>query len=166
MVGMVGMVGPGGGVCWAFTALETSSNHLSASDGVRLWPLCICIATETGGGEWRGASVCTHEEVACIGAGGGGRTGGTVQVGGPFVDIDGLEKSSSDGLVNEVLIWLHRAFILLSPSPGNPISISGFLVSKSVLRCSVDGRSLRRSDSCLLKGEFFWLRAGNPRNEP
>lgn len=48
-----------------------------------------------------------------------------MQVGGPFADIDGLEKSSSDGLVNEVLIWLHRAFILLSPSPGNPISISG-----------------------------------------
>lgn len=61
---MVGMAGPGGGVCWAFTALETSSNHLSASDGVRLWPLCICITTETGGGEWRGASACTHEEVA------------------------------------------------------------------------------------------------------
>lgn len=46
-------------------------------------------------------------------------------VGGPFADKEGLEKSSSDGLVNEVLIWLHRAFILLSPSPGNPISISG-----------------------------------------
>jgi len=42
----------------------------------------------------------------------------------------------------------------------------GFLVWKSVFRCRVDGRSLRRSDSCLLKGEFFWLRAGNPRNEP
>lgn len=48
----------------------------------------------------------------------------------------------------------------------NHINPPGFLVSKSVLRCSVDGRSLRRSDSCLLKGEFFWLRAGNPRNEP
>lgn len=61
----------------------------------------------------------------CIGAGGGGRTGGTVQVGGPFAAIEGLEKSSSDGLENELLIWLHRALILLSPSSGNPISISG-----------------------------------------
>lgn len=61
----------------------------------------------------------------CIGAGGGGNTGGTVQAGGPFADIEGLEKSSSDGLVKEVLIWLHKALILLSPSPGNPMSISG-----------------------------------------
>lgn len=59
----------------------------------------------------------------CIGAGGGGRTGGTVQVGGPFAAIEGLEKSSSDGLVKELLIWLHRALIL-SPSSGNPISMS------------------------------------------
>lgn len=160
------MVGPGGGVCWALTALETSSSHLSASEGVRLWPLCICIATGAGGGEWSGGSGCTQVEVACTGAGGGGRTGGTVQAGGPFTDMEGLIKSSSDGLAKEVLIWLHNALIQLSPSPGYPISMSGFLVSKSVLRCSVDGRSLRRSDSCLLKGEFFWLRAGNPRNEP
>lgn len=48
---MVGMVGPGGGVCWALTTLDTSSNHLSASEGVRLCPLCI--AMETGEGEWR-----------------------------------------------------------------------------------------------------------------
>ena len=48
-----------------------------------------------------------------------------MQVGGPFADIEGLEKSSSDGLVKEVLIWQHRALILLSPSPGNPMSISG-----------------------------------------
>lgn len=47
-----------------------------------------------------------------------------MQAGGPFADIEGLEKSSSDGLVKEVLIWLHRALILLSPSPGNPMSIS------------------------------------------
>lgn len=45
-------------------------------------------------------------------------------------------------------------------------SPSGFLISKSVLRCSVDGRSLSRRDSCRLKGEFFWLSAGNPRKEP
>lgn len=61
---MVGMAGPGGGVCWALTALETSSSHLSASEGVRLCPLCICIAAETGGGEWSGESGCTQEEVA------------------------------------------------------------------------------------------------------
>lgn len=48
-----------------------------------------------------------------------------MQAGGPFADIEGLEKSSSDGLVKDVLIWQHRALILLSPSPGNPISISG-----------------------------------------
>lgn len=48
-----------------------------------------------------------------------------MQVGGPFADEEGLEKSSSDGLVKEVLIWQHRALILLSPSPGSPMSISG-----------------------------------------
>lgn len=48
-----------------------------------------------------------------------------MQVGGQFADIDGLEKSSSDGLAKDVLIWQHSAFILLSPSQGNPMSISG-----------------------------------------
>lgn len=61
--GMVGMVGPEGGVCWALTALETSSSHLSASEGVRLCPLCICITAETGGGEWSGDSGGTQDEV-------------------------------------------------------------------------------------------------------
>lgn len=60
---MVGMGGPGGGVCWALTALETSSNHRSASEGVRLCPLCVCTA-ETGGGEWRDASGCTQDDAA------------------------------------------------------------------------------------------------------
>lgn len=66
-----------------------------------------------------------RSSLPCIDPGGGGRAGGTVQVGGPFAEKEGLEKSSSDGLVKEVLIWLHRALILQSPSPGNPISISG-----------------------------------------
>lgn len=48
-----------------------------------------------------------------------------MQVGGPFTDKEGSEKSSSDGLVKEALIWQHRALILLSPSPGSPMSISG-----------------------------------------
>lgn len=48
-----------------------------------------------------------------------------MQVGGPFTDKEGSEKSSSDGLVKELLIWQHRALILLSPSPGSPMSISG-----------------------------------------
>ena len=75
MVGGPGMVGKmgaeggaideGGGVCCcAWTALATSSSHRSASDGVRLCPLCICIAMETVGGEWSGGSACTQEEVA------------------------------------------------------------------------------------------------------
>lgn len=62
--------------------------------------------------------------VPCIGAGGGGRIGGTVQIGGPFTDKAGLEKSSSEGFVKEVLIWQHRALILPSPSPGSPMSMS------------------------------------------
>lgn len=66
-----------------------------------------------------------HAFLPCIGAGGGGRTGGTVQAGGPLAAIEGLEKSSSEGLVKELLIWLQRALILLSPSSGNPMSISG-----------------------------------------
>lgn len=44
--------------------METSSSHLSASEGVRLCPLCICMAAETAGGEWRGGSGCTQDEVA------------------------------------------------------------------------------------------------------
>lgn len=60
-----------------------------------------------------------------MGAGGGGKIGGTVQVGGQFADMDGLEKSSSDGLAKDVLIWLHSALIQLSPSSGKPMSISG-----------------------------------------
>ena len=61
--GMEGIVGPGGGLCWALMAFETSSSHRSASDGVRRCPLCICIATD-GGGEWCGGSGCTQEELA------------------------------------------------------------------------------------------------------
>lgn len=48
-----------------------------------------------------------------------------MQAGGPFTDKEVLEKSSSDGLVKEVLIWQHRALILPSPSPGSPMSMSG-----------------------------------------
>lgn len=47
-----------------------------------------------------------------------------MQAGGAFVDNEGSEKSSSDGLVKEVLIWQHRALTLLS-SHGSPMSISG-----------------------------------------
>lgn len=45
-----------------------------------------------------------------------------MHVGGPLAGKPGLEKSSSDGLVKDELIWQQRA--LMSPSPGNPISIS------------------------------------------
>lgn len=61
---MAGTAGPGGGVCCALTALETSSNHLSASEGVRLCPLCICAAAGTAGGERREASGGTQDEAA------------------------------------------------------------------------------------------------------
>lgn len=49
--------------------------------------------------------------------------GGTVQAGRPLGV--GLEKSSSEGLVKEWLIWLHRALMLLSASPHTDRSISG-----------------------------------------
>lgn len=71
---------------------------------------------------------------------------------------------------------IHCIFLIINLSqiyagisgtyPHELLNSPGFLAWKSVLRCNVDGRSLRRSDSCLLNGEFFWLRAGNPRNEP
>lgn len=61
----------------------------------------------------------------CIGAGGGGRTGGTAQAGGPLGGRGDSQKSSSDGLVKELLIWQHRALMLVSPSPGSPTSMSG-----------------------------------------
>lgn len=61
-----------------------------------------------------------------------------MQVGGPFVDNEGSEKSSSDGLVKEVLIWQHRALTLLS-SPGSPMSISG-TSKKGETRLGGEGR--------------------------
>lgn len=56
----------------------------------------------------------------CSGAGGGGNTGGTAPLGGRW----GSQKSSSDGLVKELLIWQHRALMLVSPSPGRTTSMS------------------------------------------
>lgn len=41
-----------------------------------------------------------------------------------------------------------------------------FVMGKSDLRCMVEGSSFMRSDSCRLKGEVFWLRAGKPLKEP
>ena len=41
-----------------------------------------------------------------------------------------------------------------------------FFMGKSDLRCTVEGSSFMRSESCLLKGEVFWPRAGKPRKEP
>lgn len=46
--------------------------------------------------------------------------------------------------------------------PGSPVLFTW----KSVRRCSVDGSSFSLRLSCRLKGEFFWLSAGNPRKEP
>lgn len=65
-----------------------------------------------------------------MGAGGGGRMGGTGQVGGPFTHKEVLEKSSSDALVKEALIWQHSASIPPSPSPGSPMSMSGMSKKK------------------------------------
>lgn len=56
--------------------------------------------------------------------------GATEHVGGPFTDREALEKSSSDGLVKEALIWQHRALIVPSPSPGSPISMSAMSKKK------------------------------------
>lgn len=39
-------------------------------------------------------------------------------------------------------------------------------MGKSVFLCIVEGNSLMRRDSWRLKGDIFWLRAGNPRKEP
>lgn len=57
--------------------------------------------------------------------------GATEHVGGPFTDREALEKSSSDGLVKEALIWQHRALIVPSPSPGSPISMSAMSKKKT-----------------------------------
>lgn len=39
-------------------------------------------------------------------------------------------------------------------------------MGKSDLRCTVEGSSFMRSDSCRLKGDVFWLSAGKPLKEP
>lgn len=65
--------------------------------------------------------------------------------GGPFADREGLEKSSSDGLVKEVLIWQQRALILPSPSPGSPMSISA--TSKKGRRSLEEGRGGQRQEN-------------------
>lgn len=44
--------------------------------------------------------------------------------------------------------------------------LPAFLMGKSVFLCIVEGSSLMRRDSWRLKGDIFWLRAGNPRKEP
>lgn len=41
-----------------------------------------------------------------------------------------------------------------------------FFIGKSVFLCTVEGSSFIRKDSCRLKGDIFWLRAGKPRKEP
>ena len=56
---MVGAGSRGGVDCVAITALETSCNQRSASEGVRLCPPC-----GPAGGACPGLSVCTHEVVA------------------------------------------------------------------------------------------------------
>jgi len=58
----------------------------------------------------------------CSGAGGGGMAGGALQTGKQL--LLALAHRSSDGLVKELLIWLHRAF-MLSASPAKDRSISG-----------------------------------------
>lgn len=86
----------------------------------------------------------------CSGAGGGGNAGGTVQAGGPLAEEEGRGKSSSDGLVKELLIWQHRALILLSPSSGNSISMSG--PSKKRGHTRGGGQDSRRKDEMRRKG--------------
>lgn len=58
----------------------------------------------------------------CRGAGGGGMAGGALQTGKQLPVA--LAHRSSEGLVKELLIWLHRAF-MLSASPVTDRSISG-----------------------------------------
>lgn len=45
-------------------------------------------------------------------------------------------------------------------------ALPAFFMGKSVFLCIVEGNSLMRRDSWRLKGDIFWLRAGNPRKEP
>lgn len=47
-------------------------------------------------------------------------------------------------------------------APDSPVFFKG----KSDLRCTVEGSSFMRSDSCRLKGDVFWLSAGKPLKEP
>lgn len=61
------------------------------------------------------------------------------------------------------MICEHRELIL-SASPST--SGTAFFMGKSVFLCIVEGNSLMRRDSWRLKGDIFWLSAGNPRKEP
>lgn len=45
-------------------------------------------------------------------------------------------------------------------------ALPAFFMGKSVFLCIVEGNSLMRRESWRLKGDIFWLRAGNPRKEP
>lgn len=45
-------------------------------------------------------------------------------------------------------------------------ALPAFFMGKSVFLCIVEGKSLMRRESWRLKGDIFWLRAGNPRKEP
>lgn len=59
----------------------------------------------------------------CRGAGGGGIAGGALHAGEQL--LVAFAHRSSEGLVKELLIWLHRA-LMLSGSLATDRSISGF----------------------------------------
>lgn len=72
------------------------------------------------------------------------------------------------------LVWwdpcLHWKWhnVSVREHPGSQVNatLPAFFMGKSVFLCIVEGNSLMRRDSWRLKGDIFWLRAGNPRKEP
>lgn len=59
-----------------------------------------------------------------------------------------------------------NASVLEHPVSHVDAALPAFFMGKSVFLCMVEGNSLMRRDSWRLKGDIFWLRAGNPRKEP
>lgn len=66
------------------------------------------------------------------------------------------------------MFQLEVTIMISARAPGSQVDavLPAFFMGKSVFLCIVEGKSLMRRESWRLKGDIFWLRAGNPRKEP
>lgn len=79
------------------------------------------------------------------------------------------QTASEEGWIvwwDQGLHWRWRNASVPEPLGVGDAVLPVCFMGKSVFLCIVEGNSLMRRDSWRLKGDIFWLRAGNPRKEP